>query len=473
MFDSVRSRLTIWYIAVLALVIISFAVLSYSLTARLLNRATDENLAEMARNFKTSLDSEQTDETEQISIEKDIIEAVGESNFHDYIFTVTDGNTRQIASTADANKISAQNFDDFRENFQTIKGGGESYRVYYLPLDFGTQKYNLFVARSLEDQTEFLTRLRSIFFVSVPLTVFWAALGGYFLAKKSLAPIALMSRRAAEIGAANLHERLPVNNEKDELGDLAQVFNRLLERLENSFEQQRQFMADASHELRTPLAIVRGESEIAISKPRSTADYRESLHVVHDESKRLTRIVEDLFTLARADAGQTKPDQSDVYLDELIAESIRAVHVLAQQKNVRFEFAAAREMPVRGDEQLLRRLFVNLFDNAIKYNRTDGKVSVTAETGAHEYRILIGDTGAGIDEDDRTKIFQRFYRADRARSRSAETLTSGAGLGLSIALWIAELHHGTIEIVSTDDAGSVFAVILPIRNEERERSVLS
>ena len=463
MFDSVRSRLTIWYIAVLALVIISFAWLSYSLTARLLIRETDETLSEMARNFKTALDAERADETEQSSVEKTIAEAVAESNFHDYIFTVTavDGG-RQIASTADENKIPTQKFGDFRRDYQTVAAHGESYRVYHLPLDFGGQKYDLSVARSLEDQTEFLSRLRSIFFVSVPLTVLFAALGGYFLAKKSFAPIAQMSRRASEIGAANLHERLPVNNEKDELGDLAQVFNRLLERLENSFEQQRRFMADASHELRTPLAIVRGESEIAISKQRSNNDYRESLAVVHDESKRLTRIVEDLFTLARADAGQIALVPANFYLDELIAESVRAVQILAQKRNIEFEFSADREMPVRGDEQLLRRLFVNLFDNAIKYNRTDGKVSVTAHIEKNSYRILIADTGAGIDESEKSKIFQRFYRADRARSRSAETLTSGAGLGLSIALWIAELHRGTIEIISTNDSGSVFAVILPI-----------
>ncbi len=467
MLDSIRTRLTLWYVGILALVIIAFAGLTYFLVVRVLAQATDENLAEMARNFKVSLEAEQSDELEKTSIEKNMIEAVSESRFRDYDFAVYAESGRLIASTIpdanfDANFVKT---NASSASYSTITIGSDNFRVFRLPLEFGAAKYQLFILHSLDDQNEFLERLRSIFLVAVPLALLLAGLSGYFLARKSLAPVVDMSRRAATIGATNLHERLPVKNERDELGNLAQVINALLLRLENSFEQQRRFMADASHELRTPLAIVRGESEIALSKEnRANEELRESLAVVHDESKRLTRIVEDLFTLARADSGQFKADFAEIYLDEMLADCVRVVRVLAEKQNVSLRFSVAGEMPMRGDEQLLRRLFINLLDNAIKYNRDGGQISVGGEKTEGVYRITISDTGAGISIEEQTKIFERFYRADKARSRASETTTSGAGLGLSIARWIAGLHAGEIELVFSNESGSTFAVTVPAQN---------
>ncbi len=479
MLNSIRIKLTVWYVGILALVLIVFAGLTYFLVVRVLADVADENLAEMARNFKTSLDAEQSDELEKSLFENDIREAVDESHFHDYVFAVyAAGSNRRIATTtADADFDTALlEADVFGHSYSSITLGGERFRVHSVPLESSADKYRLFILYSLEDQTDFLHRLRSIFFVAVPFALLLTGLGGYFLARKSLAPVAEMSRQAANIGATNLHARLPVENEKDELGNLAQIFNQLLARLEEAFEQlenaseqQRRFMADASHELRTPLAIVRGESEVTLSKDdRTAAEYRESLTVVHDESKRLTRIVEDLFTLARADAGQFRTNLTEIYLDEILADCVRAVRVLAEKRNVSLDFSAKEEMPMRGDEQLLRRLFINLLDNAIKYNRTGGAVSIAVEKNALNYRITIKDTGAGISKDEQTKIFERFYRSDKARSRSAEdTMTSGAGLGLAIAQWIASLHDGKIELASSDETGSSFSVVFPVKPSEK------
>lgn len=483
MLNSIRTKLTALYVGILALVLIAFAGLTYFLVVRVLADVADENLAEMARNFKTSLDAEQSDEPGKSSFENDVREAVDESRFHesrfhDYVFAVyAAGDNRRIASTtADADLDTALlKTDAFARPFSSIQFGGESFRVHAVPLESGAGKYRLLILYSLEDQTDFLKRLRSIFFVAVPFALLLTGLGGYFLARKSLAPVAEMSRQAANIGATNLHARLPVENEKDELGNLAQIFNALLERLQGAFEQletaseqQRRFMADASHELRTPLAIVRGESEVTLSKDdRSAAEYRESLAVVHDESKRLTRIVEDLFTLARADAGQFRTSLTEIYLDEILADCVRAVRVLAEKRNVSLDFSASQEMPMHGDEQLLRRLFINLLDNAIKYNRTGGTVSIEAEKNALDYRITISDTGAGISTAEQAKIFERFYRADKARSRANETTTSGAGLGLAIAQWIASLHGGKIELVSSDETGSSFSVVFPAESSEK------
>jgi heavy metal sensor kinase len=469
MFDSVRIRLTLWYVAVLAMVIIAFAVLVYFLTVRSLNQDLNSRLEEMSHNFEVSFEAEQAEEKEKNRPPDEIIRVtLNEFKFRDYQFAVFADDGHLIDSTG--------NFylpDDIKNlpPLSDVEIEREPFRLYVTSLELGENQYRLLILYSLKEQKTFERRLIGIFLVVVPLALFFAGFGGYFLARKSLAPIVEMSRRASNIGAKNLHERLPVANKKDELGTLAETFNLLLSRLENSFAQQRRFMADASHELRTPLAIVRGESEVALSKNnRASQDYRESLAVVHDESKRLTKIVEDLFTLARADAGQFQANFRSVYLDEILADCVRAVRVLAEKRNISLELEIREEMPFEGDEQLLHRMFLNLLDNSVKYNRAGGDVKIKAQKTDDEYQILISDSGIGIKAEEQTQIFERFYRADLARSRAEETKTSGAGLGLSIAGWIAEIHHGGINLVSSDENGSIFAAIFPNKLSKNENA---
>lgn len=467
MLNSIRIRLTILYLGVLAFVIIAFAALTYFLLVRVLAQETDDNLVEMARSFGAGVHSEQSDEEEPKNAKSEITEAVGDFRFRDYGIVVFSESGQPIASTLPDASFEQSLLNLITERklespFANLTTANVTFRVYRFSLDFRTNHYQIFVVRSLEDQNDIARRLIYIFLFAVPLALVLTGFGGYFLAGKSLAPVVDMSRQVATIGATNLHERLPVKNEKDELGNLAQIINALLLRLENSFENQRRFMADASHELRTPLAIVRGESEVALSKEnRPPAQLRESLSIVHDESKRLTKIVEDLFTLARADSGQFKANLTEIYLDELLADCLRKVRVLAEKRHISLNFSTLEEMPMRGDESLLRRLFMNLLDNAIKYNRDGGQICVSGKKTADSYRITIADTGAGVSKEERAKIFERFYRADKARSRRQETVTGGAGLGLSIAQWIAELHRGKIELVSSSTAGSAFAVVFP------------
>ena len=463
MFDSVRTRLTLWYVAILALVLIVFAVLTYFFTVSVLNRDLDSRLEEMLRNFRIALEAEQTDEEENRQSDKIVSETLNEFGFRDYQFAVFAGDGRLIGSTV---KFTLPGGIENSAALSDVKIDREVFRLYASPVSVGQNDYRLLIFYSLKEQQTFEFRLKRIFFIALPLALLFAGSGGYFLARKNLAPIVEMSRQASNIGATNLHERLPVVNEKDELGTLAATFNRLLARLENSFAQQRRFMADASHELRTPLAIVRGESEVALSKNnRSRDDYRESLAIVHDESKRLTRIVEDLFTLARADAGQFQTNFTPIYLDEILADCVRAVRVLAEKRKISIQFEAAEEMIFDGDEPLLHRMFLNLLDNAVKYNREGGTIKIAAPRLGGEYRILFSDTGIGVSTEERAQIFERFYRADKSRRRAEETETSGAGLGLAIAVWIAELHHGKIELVSSDERGSVFAVTFPFDSD--------
>jgi len=454
MFNSIRTKLTLWYAGVLVFLVIGFAALTYISVERILTLETDENLLEMSKNFTSAVNSEENSEEEKPSGNEAVAEVIKEFRFRDFQIFVFSNNGNLIAKTSDTNFLAPDFPDNTYTNFYY---NGKTFRSFSTPLKLHDGNYKFLIYRDLAEQTKIKARLLYIFLAVGPLVLLLSIWFGYWLAKRSLKPVAEMSRQARTISATNLHSRLPVKNERDELGSLATAFNDLLERLENSFEQQRRFMADASHELRTPLAIVRGESEVALAKQnRPPADLRESLAIVNDESKRLTKIVEDLFTLSRADAGQFKTNFRQIYLDEILADCVRNIRVLAENRQISIEFSA-QVTEISGDEQLLRRLFLNLLDNAVKYNREGGKISVNI---AHNL-VTISDTGYGIAADEQPKIFDRFYRTDKSRNRAEESQTGGAGLGLSIAKWIAELHQAEIIIAQSDETGSTFSVRFP------------
>jgi heavy metal sensor kinase len=498
-FSSVRARLTLWYTGILAIALVAFALAGYFFLSYTLNRRTDDALGEMANAFAATLANEEADshqgepkatrgEDVKSTPDEAVKEAVSQNQFRDYrIVVYTDaprevaasavpqnrnepGGARQTMSLIGAAKISGV-LDAVARTpvsalyFATLSDGDNDYRVVGRRVQAHGSPYTLIVLRSLHDQEDLLERATYALIVAVPLALLLASVGGYFLARKSLAPVVRMSATAARIGAANLHERLPVANERDELGRLAQVINALLARLDTSFEQQRRFMADASHELRTPIAIMRSEAEVALSEPDSSnQDLRESVAIFKDETKRLTGIVEDLFMLARADAGQYKLTAKEFYLDELAGEVARAVRTLAAERELTLQLDAPEELPFRGDENLLRRLVLNLLDNAIKHTPRGGAVAIFCKREAKRYIITVSDTGRGIPAEAQPHIFERFYRADSARSRADKegaSLTSGAGLGLSIARWIAEAHDGTLELLHSSNSGSVFQLTLP------------
>jgi heavy metal sensor kinase len=456
MFNSIRTKLTLWYTAVLTVIIVGFAFLTYSVLVNALDRDMNIRLTEMARNFNIAFKAEQEDEENESNHMDSLSETINEMRFRDYYLLVISDSGQGIATTFENYPFLPP---DWKAPFFDVTYGSESYRGHTSTFDLGGSQYRLLVFHSLKEQEMLKQRIARVFLISVPLVLLLGALGGYFLARKSLRPVVEMGEQAARIGADNLNERISVKNKRDELGGLAATFNELLARLDISFEQQRRFMADASHELRTPLAIVRGESEVALSKEdRTVDDYKESLGIVHDESRRLTKIVEDLFTLARADAGQFRTHFAPVYLDEIVSDAARSIRVLADQRTVSLSFSATAEMPFEGDEELLHRLFLNLLDNAVKYSRLGGAVSVICESIEGKYNVGISDSGSSLAVEVQARIFERFYRLDKARGRTEESSTSGAGLGLSIAQWIAEIHSGNIRVSSSNSDGSTFIV---------------
>ena len=501
MLNSVRARLTLWYTCSLALVLLAFAIAAYFFLAHAISRRTDNALLEMARAFDHTVQAEEVEIREgreqppaggwtSAPPEAAVHEAAVEYNFRDYQILIYDEEHKLAAASLGFVTEGYESnhpiwavpsiSNDLAKTFNSASGqpdlpvyttlfdGDRPFRAIVQQLNVSDRSYTQVVLRPLREQQELMARTFRSLLVGVPVALILASFGGYFLARKSLIPVVTMSETAAHISAENLSSRLPVSNQHDELGQLALTFNQLLARLDQSFEQQRRFMADASHELRTAVAVVRGESEIALSQDdREADDLRESLAIVHDEGRRLTRIVEDLFTLARADtAGQLPLEVTNFYLEETMADCVRAARTLAAAKDLQLAYMpATEEMPFRGDDELIRRMLMNLLDNAIKYTPSGGSVSVSCETRAGEYLLTVRDTGSGILSEMQPQIFERFYRVDKARSRGAESngnsTGSGAGLGLSIARLAAEAHGGRLELTHSDVTGSIFVASLP------------
>jgi heavy metal sensor kinase len=470
MLSSVRVRLTLWYTAVLACALVALALTTYFLLRQNSARLTDAAIVGMAESFLTTVNAEARDAPGSDGLKQGIEEAISEHKYRDTAFVVLDAEGRIVASSDDQflPATMAKMFEDTAHQsseagtFQTIRLQDQSYRSYLRHFVVGGAECTLIVLQSLHRQEEFLKSLLSAFALAIPLSIVFASGGGYILARRSLSPVVEMSTQAGRIGADNLHERLRVVNAQDELGHLAQSFNSLLDRLDQSFEQQRCFMADASHELRTPVAVLCGEADVALSQPsRSSEDYRASLDILRAEAKRLKHIVEDLFTLARADAGQYPLTLADFYLDELVAECSRSVRTLAAAKQITLRCDASKEMPIRADEALLCRMIMNLLDNAIKYTPRGGSVTVTWDVQDSQYGVTVSDTGQGIPSELQPRIFERFFRADKVRSRS-ESDGGGAGLGLSISRWIVQAHGGRLELTRSDKAGSTFTIFLPV-----------
>jgi heavy metal sensor kinase len=483
MVDSVRARLTLWYTGVLVLVVGLLCVVAYFIFWRSSVQRADANLVELSDSFLVTLRAELEDQSGADVLRAAAQVAMAEHHFGDTVYAIADqtGNvilTSLEAPTADeparsARKVlSSPSFQSFLDSslrsdrlFGHIPVTEAGYRGFSKRFQAKGKSYTLIILQSLHPQKEMMEEAGTVFAWLIPVAILLASGGGYFLARKSLAPVVAMSSQAGRIGAANLHERLAVHNEKDELGHLARSFNSLLDRLNESFERQRRFMADASHELRTPVAILRGEAEVALSQhARSLEEYRESLSVLHQEAERLTHIVEDLFTLTRADAGQYPLQPRDFYLDELVTECVHSARTLALAKKISLTFDGVAESPIYADESLLRRMILNLLDNAIKYTAEGGRVTVACRREGDEYTLSITDTGTGIPAELQPRIFERFFRADEARSRS-ESNGGGAGLGLAISRWIAEAHHGRLELTWSDSTGSTFTATLPAKPE--------
>lgn len=355
--------------------------------------------------------------------------------------------------------------------FRTVeKGRHGRLRLAAIPFRFGKEPVMLVVAISTIRADHILATFRGIILLILPLSLLLTAAVSAWYVGKSLTPIATFTRHAEHMAGQvsgfpqpDLWHPLPVKTPRDELSRLAETFNHLFDRVASALGQLRQFVSDASHELRTPLSVLQGETELLLSEPRSPEEYHEAVRVIDGELKKLSRIVEGLFTLAMADAGQLRLANDPVYLNEILEGSCMLVTPMAQTKNIVIERDLQQDFAYLGDEVFLRQLFVIFLENAIKYSPPQTTVRVGLEQRDGKLQVRFQDEGIGIASEHHAHIFRRFYRVGPSSSSDSKPgETPSGGLGLAIADAITRATGGSIDFQSEPGAGSVFTVNLPL-----------
>ena len=464
-FKSIRSRLTAWYILLLGIILILFSVfLNYFLSKRLYE-SVDNSLTVSATVVATSAVM-QFNRSPLPGLDQFFEQFMGAGNLNKF-YRIYDG-SGNVGSRS--NNIDASKFPLSQEAYADALSGTNSYetflvdgkhpiRVITMPILREKKLVNLVqVGTSLEAVKETLRNLRIFLFTAVPSVLVFATLFARFLARRALKPISKIIKTARDIGQGQeLSQRIPVFKVQDELGQLALTFNEMMDRLENSFAQMRQFSSDASHELRTPLTVLQGQNELVLSKLRDPKEYQEVIISNLEEIKYMSKVLEDLFVLSRSDENQVLLNYKRMDLRDLVEEVCRHAEILAEEKDISIVIAFLEQVKINGDEVRLRQMVWNILHNGIKYTQPGGelKVSLLEESG---FALLsIQDTGIGIPEKDLPFIFDRFYRVDKARSKDE----GGSGLGLSICKHIAEAHKGKIGVESKPGLGTRFKIYIP------------
>jgi heavy metal sensor kinase len=460
MLNSIRVRLALWYLLGFGSLLAGFSAYIYTSLARDLAQEFDTSLLRTAQSvsdyFAEFVERKNLAGGARETVLELQFERLGTAIFHDGQLLAASNPETTTAITA--TRLLSTLGPSPAYSFATDARGGK--RLVGLAASAEGVNYAVVVLEPLDGLQGQLARVRRIIFVGLPAALLLAAAGGYMLVRKSLQPVVTMSAQAAHISAQNLDERIVIRNPRDELGQLAGVFNDLLSRLETSFRIMREFMADASHELRTPLAVIQGESEVALSGDGTAAELQGSLGVVNKQARRMARIVGDMLALARADAGHLNVPVEELYLNDLVEDCCRAAQALAVPRGIRLTYEGGRDISFRGNEELLKRMAVNLLDNAIQYTPPGGSVSVRLAAGPACVRLSVCDTGIGISPASAERVFDRFYRVDGAHAHAG----SGSGLGLSIVKLAAETHHGSVHLSSELGRGSTFTVTLPLES---------
>ncbi len=459
---SVRTRLTVWYTAVLSLGLVLFSLTVWLALRHTLIADLEASLLNQARGFDEYLRIE--DQDHDVDLVRETIE-YSQSWPNDHILVVYDNAGKAIYTSAPGGPDRFAKFEAFAGSARPVKirWRGRTYLAVARPIRLREGNYWAFLAISSASTGRAIELLGWLLVLAVPLFVLCAAGGGYLLSRRALRPVDKITERARTIGLDNLSERLVVPKTNDELQRLTETWNAMLERLATAVSRISRFTADASHELRTPVAIIRLAAENALRRNRSEYEYRSALERIQKESEDMTRLIGDLLFLARADVAAVTNEPEIVLLQEIVNDACQDLGALASAKGI----ALTKQMPecplnVLGSSSDLRRMLLILLDNAIKYTPAQGFVLVGVERAEGCVTLRVEDNGIGIPEEMRGQVFQRFFRVDPSRNRES----GGYGLGLSIAQTIVQQHNAAIELQSRPGGGCVFLVSLPLAFEE-------
>lgn len=474
-FQSLRFRLMAWFGLVLAVVLVSFSAFIYTRQAQDLRNTTINRLGIKTRQLEELFQFSGMQSLQDISqllpalasrgislVQEDEVLVVADARGEDYvqIGDISEIEIAQLVAASNAAVGSQARMVDF-SLVSSATNQNQNYLILITPISnrFGGVAGYMMLGRP-EDPTGLLPRLVVTLALASLAVLLGTGATGYWLAGRALRPVKTITRTAREISETDLSRRLNLKG-RDELGELASTFDSMLDRLQAAFERQRQFTADASHELRTPLTIIGLETALALESRQTPAEYERVLRVVQAENEHMTKLVNDLLTLARLDAGQAPLHPETIDLSDVALEVIERLAPLAAQKGVALEAGDLPEVRVRGDRSALLKVASNLVENAVKYTPGgEGRVQVLTGIGEGRAWLRVEDNGPGIAPEDLPHVFERFYRADKARHDEGEA-SSGSGLGLAIAQGIAHAHGGEVTAQSEVGKGSVFELRLP------------
>lgn len=452
---SIGMKLTAWYAVCMAGTLCALGFLAFLGMRTSIHSTVDEQLRDRMGSVREAIDSamrkgdanllrQELDEDSELRPQSDLLQVWDDQG--NLIYQSAPLRNNSLPRSAAASRPG------------TFWMGGVPVRSLQSATEVNHHVYHVQVAARMGEFYEALDRFLGNLLIIAPLALLITSAVGYWISRRALAPVDHITLAAQQISAHNLSARLDVPRSGDELQRLTETLNQMLERIEKSLERVTRFSADASHELRTPIAVMRTRVELALRRPRTAAENNETLEQLHSELIRTSLLLDNLLLLARADSGSEQLRISSADMEEMLKDVLTQIAPIAEQKGVALHTTLPHQpVLIAGDRQLLQRLFLILLDNAVKYTPTPGEVSVALAIRNGMATISVKDTGIGIAEDDLPHIFNRFYRADKARSRQL----GGSGLGLSIGRWIAEAHGGSVHVESRYGAGSTFQVVLP------------
>jgi heavy metal sensor kinase len=455
---SIGVRLTLWYLAIFALGELVFGAGMWFILRQNLYDMVDDNLESQVDDLKNLLELQkgasidklrgEVNETYTIEHPGDYLAVYGEDGDLIYRSKFLEAHPQLLLPAGPIKQARARN----------QKLGGQHFRFLYEKLAVNSRVFTVEMGVPSDDAVETLHLFRFYLLMFAPALLLVAAGVGYWMSRRALSPVDALVRTAREVSGANLSSRLQKLETGDELQRLSDTLNEMLDRIEKAFLRVTQFTADASHELRTPVSLIRTEAELALRRSRGEMEYKESLRHILLEAERTTVLIEQLLALARADSGRETLHMQPVDLHQTLRGIVDSWQQVATIRDLQFSAEMDEDGAlVMGDETLLRRLIEILLDNAFQYTPSPGSVSLLLEHREDMITIAVKDSGVGIAEEERGKIFERFYRVDQARSRAR----GGTGLGLAIAHWIVTQHHGSIRVESQPGQGATFRVELP------------